>query len=283
MHLVSGCGGMSWNASLWFPASCATLLFSSMALVHGPLDGPSPRSRDWAAHARRCEKGASGRCCLPQFRSSVLVLCLFFRGCPRVWSCCSPLVAVSLLVVPSVVAHVHPWNVLLLVDMASTNDLIINRVGSLPRCETYLFSDHLVGFESQWAAMNCSSRTPTRSYNKKGQVSCMPDRPAEASAKCAGQKGALSYNYESGGFYRRAMGPGPLFPLGDRCVLDAWSLTNLALPSGECVTLAAVVPLQKKAACGCFRRPATQSTRACAARGWFLSSAQPRQSSWGRS
>jgi hypothetical protein len=107
MHMVSGCGGMSWNAPLWFPASCATLLFSSMALVHGPLGGPSPRSRDWAAHARRCVKGASGRCCLPQFRSSVLVLSLFFRGCPRVWSCCSPLVAVSLLVVPSVVAHVH--------------------------------------------------------------------------------------------------------------------------------------------------------------------------------
>jgi len=46
-------------------------------------------------------------------RSSPLFL--FFRVCPRVWSCCSPLVAVSLLFVPSVLAHVRPWNVLLLV------------------------------------------------------------------------------------------------------------------------------------------------------------------------
>ena len=62
------------------------------------------------------------------FRSSVLSL--FFRGCycgcARV-GCglvvnCSPLVAVSLFFVPSVVAHVPPWDALLLVGMSSTND-----------------------------------------------------------------------------------------------------------------------------------------------------------------
>jgi hypothetical protein len=90
--------------ALWFPASYATLLFSSMASVHGPPDGPF---RDWAEHACRCEKGVSGLGChfsfssVPLF-SSCFSAFLFAREVllfsPR---CC------FLLFVPLVVTHVH--------------------------------------------------------------------------------------------------------------------------------------------------------------------------------
>jgi len=85
------------------------------------------------------EKGVSGLGCLFfQFRSSVLFL--FFRGCPRVWPCCSPLVAVSLLFVPSVRLGARaPLECTSSGWQWRPQTILINRVVSTPRCDLYLF------------------------------------------------------------------------------------------------------------------------------------------------
>ena len=95
-------------------------------------------------------------CLFFKFRSSVL----FFRVCPRVWSCCSSLVAASLLFVPSVLAYVHPL-----------------------QGATCIFSDHLVGFElhacpavvSDRLDVACHSSQQTRvSQWTSTKLSCCP-------------------------------------------------------------------------------------------------------------